>query len=146
MNLKNTAFSEEEPIRIVLIDVYALSRNSSRLLLDTLPGLRVVGEAGEHEEALALVTQLQPHMVIVGMRVKGSSGPETARQIANTYPQVKILFMTLFDEPEYIKTALASGAHGYVLKQEPAAELLKAIEGVMEGGGVYLSPGLKLNH
>ena len=53
-------------------------------------------------------------------------------------------FLTLFDDPEYIKSALASGAHGYVLKQEPAAEILKAISKVMQGEK-YLSPGLNLS-
>lgn len=133
----------QSAVRLLLVDVHAISRNSSRVLLNSLPGLAVVGETGEYAEALRLVTTLQPDMVLIGMRVQGSTGPETARQLSNLAPQARILFFTLFDDPEYIKSAMASGAHGYVLKQEPAAELLKAISKVMQGE-IYLSPGLKL--
>jgi DNA-binding NarL/FixJ family response regulator len=113
------------------------------VLLDSLLGLEVVGEAGEYQEALSMATTHQPDVILISMRVQGSTGPDTARQLANLAPQARILFFTLFDDPEYIKSAMDSGAHGYVLKQEPAAELLKAISKVMQGE-IYLSPGLKL--
>jgi DNA-binding NarL/FixJ family response regulator len=130
-------------IRLLLVDVHAISRKSSRILLDSLPGLSVVGEATEYQEALRLAVVLQPDIVLISMRVQGSSGPETARQILNLVPQARIVFLTLFDDPEYIQSALAAGAHAYVLKQEPAAEILTAITRVMQGE-TYLSPGLKL--
>jgi DNA-binding NarL/FixJ family response regulator len=139
----STPESDLRNVRLLLVDVHAISRKSSRVLLDSLPGLEVVGEAGEYQEALRLTTSEQPDVVLIGMRVQGSSGPDTARQLANLAPQARILFFTLFDDPEYIKSAMDSGAHGYVLKQEPAAELLKAIAKVMQGE-IYLSPGLKL--
>ena len=137
------SISDLPTVRLLLVDVHAISRKSSRVLLDSLPGLQVVGETGEYHEALKMVATEQPDVVLIGMRVQGSSGPDTARQLANLAPQARILFLTLFDDPEYIKSAMDSGAHGYVLKQEPAAELLKAIDSVMQGQ-IYLSPGLKL--
>jgi DNA-binding NarL/FixJ family response regulator len=136
---------EADVVRLLLVDVHAISRSSSRILLDSLPGLTVVGEASEHLEALRLAVVLQPDIVLISMRVQGSSGPETARQILNLVPQTRIVFLTLFDDPEYIQSALAAGAHGYVLKQEPAAEILTAIARVMQGEQ-YLSPGLKLSN
>ena len=139
----STSEPDLQRIRMLLVDVHAISRKSSRVLLDSLPGLEVVGETGEYQEALSMVVTLQPDVVLIGMRVQGSTGPGTARQLANLAPQARILFLTLFDDPEYIKSAMDSGAHGYVLKQEPAAELLKAISRVMQGE-IYLSPGLKL--
>ena len=134
---------EEGTIRLLLVDVHAISRNSSRTLFDSLPGLSVVGEAGEHLEALRLAVVLQPDIVLISMRVQGSTGPETARGILEQVPHTRVVFLTLFDDPEYIHSAMASGAHAYVLKQEPAAEILKAITKVMAGEH-YLSPGLKL--
>jgi len=135
--------NEEGTVRLLLVDVHAISRKSSRTLFESLPGLTVVGEAGEHLEALRLAIVLQPDIVLIGMRVQGSTGPQTARQILEQVPHTRVVFLTLFDDPEYIRSAMASGAHAYVLKQEPAAEILKAITKVMAGEN-YLSPGLKL--
>ncbi len=130
-------------VRLLLVDVHAISRKSSRMLLDSLPGLTVVGETSDHQEALKLAFELQPDIVLISMRVQGSTGPETARHILNMAPQARIIFLTLFDDPEYIKSAMAAGAHAYVLKQEPAAEILTAISKVM-AGETYMSPALKL--
>jgi DNA-binding NarL/FixJ family response regulator len=142
-NIESNLDANAKVIRLLLVDVHAISRKSSRILLDSLPGLSVVGETSDSQEALKLAFDLQPDIVLMSMRVQGSTGPETARQILNLTPQSKIVFLTLFDDAEYIKAALAAGAHGYVLKQEPAAEMLKAISKVM-AGETYLSPGLKL--
>ena len=136
---------EKDVVRLLLVDVHAISRSSSRGLLDSLPGLLVVGETSEHTEALGLVASLRPDVVLISMRVQGATGPETARQILKLCPQTRIVFLTLFDDPEHVKSALDAGAHGYVLKQEPAAEVLKAIAKVLHGEQ-YLSPGLQLRH
>lgn len=142
-NIESNLDANAKVVRLLLVDVHAISRKSSRILLDSLPGLSVVGETSDYQEALKLAFELQPDIVLMSMRVQGSTGPETARQVLNLTPQSKIVFLTLFDDAEYIKAALAAGAHGYVLKQEPAAEMLKAISKVM-AGETYLSPGLKL--
>lgn len=129
-------------VRLLLVDVHAISRESSRLLLDTIAEFEVVGETDEHNEALSLVTTQHPDVVIVSMRVKGSTGPDTARDILKHHPTVQVVFWTLFDDPEYIRAALAAGAHAYVLKQDPAEEIEIAIDRVLRGE-TYLSPSLK---
>lgn len=129
-------------IRLLLVDVHAISRESSRMLLDTITGLEVVGETDDHGEALDLTGTLKPDVVIVSMRVKRSTGPDTTRDILKRYPSVQVVFWTLFDDPEYIRAALAAGAHAYVLKQDPAEEIEIAIEKVLKGQ-TYLSPSLK---
>jgi DNA-binding NarL/FixJ family response regulator len=142
-NTESNLDTSAKVVRLLLVDVHAISRKSSRILLDSLPGLTVVGETSDSQEAFKLALELQPDIVLMSMRVQGSTGPETARQILNLAPQSRIIFLSLFDDAEYIKSAIAAGAHGYVLKQEPAAEMLKAISRVM-AGETYLSPGLKL--
>jgi DNA-binding NarL/FixJ family response regulator len=142
-NTESNLDTSAKVVRLLLVDVHAISRKSSRILLDSLPGLTVVGETSDSQEAFKLAFELQPDIVLMSMRVQGSTGPETARQILNLAPQSRIIFLSLFDDAEYIKSAIAAGAHGYVLKQEPAAEMLKAISRVM-AGETYLSPGLKL--
>jgi DNA-binding NarL/FixJ family response regulator len=131
----------QEPIRLLLVDIHAISRTSSRRLLDSFTTLSVVGETSDYLEALNMVTVLQPDIVLISMRVQGATGPDAARQILKIKPDTKVIFLTLFDDPEYVRSALDAGAHAYVLKQEPAAQVLEAIDRVMRGE-IYLSPGL----
>jgi two-component system response regulator DesR len=112
------------------------------MLLDTISDFEVVGETSEHDEAMRLLTELRPDVAIVSMRVQGSTGPDTAREILKLRPATRVVFWTLFDDPEYVRAALAAGAHAYVLKQDPAEEVEKAIAQVL-GGAIYLSPSLK---
>ena len=137
-----TLSQTHQPIRLLLVDVHAISRQSSRLLLDTISDFEVVGETSEHDEAMRLLAELKPDVAIVSMRVQGSTGPDTAREILKLRPATRVVFWTLFDDPEYVRAALAAGAHAYVLKQDPADEVEKAIEQVL-GGAIYLSPSLK---
>jgi DNA-binding NarL/FixJ family response regulator len=132
---------QQEAIRLLLVDIHAISRTSSRLLLDSFPTLSVVGETSDYLEALNMVSVLQPDVVIISMRVQGATGPEAAREILKRMPDTKLIFLTLFDDPEYVRSAMDAGAHAYVLKQEPAAQVLQAIDRVMRGE-MYLSPGL----
>ena len=131
----------QKPIRLLLVDIHAISRTSSRGLLDSFPTLSVVGETSDYLEALNMVTVLQPDIVLISMRVQGATGPDAARQILKIRPDTKVIFLTLFDDPEYVRSAMDAGAHAYVLKQEPAAQVLEAIDRVMRGE-LYLSPGL----
>jgi DNA-binding NarL/FixJ family response regulator len=131
----------QEPIRLLLVDIHAISRTSSRRLLDSFPTLSVVGETSDYLEALNMVTVLQPDIVLISMRVQGATGPDAARQFLKIKPDTKVIFLTLFDDPEYVRSAMDAGAHAYVLKQEPAAQVLEAIDRVMRGE-IYLSPGL----
>ena len=137
--------TEQPAVRLLLIDIHAISRRSSRLMLDALPGLLVVGETSGLAEALTLAASEKPDVVLLSNRVQGSSGPDTARTFAQRFPAIKILFLTLFDDAEYVQAALTAGAVGYVLKQEPAARVQDAIASVMRGER-YLSPGLHLEH
>jgi DNA-binding NarL/FixJ family response regulator len=103
--------------------------------------LSVVGETSDYLEALNMVTVLQPDIVLISMRVQGATGPDATRQFLKIKPDTKVIFLTLFDDPEYVRSAMDAGAHAYVLKQEPAAQVLEAIDRVMRGE-IYLSPGL----
>lgn len=129
------------PIRLLLVDVHAISRQSSRLLLDTFANFEVVGETSEYQEAMQLLTTLQPDVVIISMRVQGSTGPDTTRDILRKRPGTRVVFWTLFDDPEYVRAALAAGAHAYVLKHDPAEEVEIAITKVL-AGETYLAPSL----
>ena len=88
-----------------------------------------------------MVASLKPDVVIVSMRVKGSNGPDTVRDILKQRPNVRVVVWTLFDDPEYVRAALNAGAIAYVLKQDPAQEIEIAIEYALKGR-VYCSPSV----
>ena len=134
-----------EPTRLLLVDIHAISRTSSRLLLESFSTLHVLGETSDYLEAMNMVAVLQPDVVLISMRVQGATGPEAAKQILKIKPNTKVIFLTLFDDPEYVRSAMDAGAHAYVLKQEPAAQVLQDIDRVMRNE-IYLSPGLNRKH
>lgn len=130
------------PLKLLLVDAHDRSRRSSRVLLDTLPGLRVVGETGDHAEALTLLVQERPDMVIMSMRVRGGSGAATSRALLERQPALPILILTLFDSPEYVDAAFEAGARAYVLKQSTSQDLVAAIDSLMKGHS-YMGAGVK---
>jgi DNA-binding NarL/FixJ family response regulator len=138
-NIESEVIKSTEAIRLLLVDIHALSRTSSRQLLDSFPELNVVGETSDFLEAMALLDDLKPDIVLISMRVQGAT--EVARAILKRRPSTKVVVLTLFDDPEYVRSAMEAGAHAYVLKQEPAARILEAIDRVLRGE-IYLSPGL----
>ena len=130
------------PIRLLLVDAHDISRSSSRVLLDALPGLFVVGEAGDKQQALALANEHRPDIVLMSMRIRESSGSEMIRLLLQGFPGLRVVILTLFDSPEYVQAALDAGASAYVLKEAPSSDVLTAIERVM-AGSTFLSAGLK---
>lgn len=121
------------PARLMLVDAHDRSRRSSRILLDSLSGLQVVGETGEHQEALDLAERLRPDVVVISMRVRGGSGADTTRALRAQFPGLPVVVLTLFDSPEYVDAALEAGALAYVLKQAPSEDLVAAIAAARQG-------------
>lgn len=128
-------------IRVLLVDVHDISRHSFRHLLDTLGAFDVVGDTGDTIEALALAEQWLLDIVLMSVRVRGSSGIEMTRRFRSMPRAPKVVILTLYDSPEYIQETARAGASGYVLKEAPVDQLLEAIDSVLQGK-TYSSPGL----
>jgi len=128
-------------IRVVVADDQALVRGSFRLLVDTAPGLSVVGEAATGTEAVAAASQVRPDVVLMDIRMPDLDGIEATRQIAADpmTADVKVLILTTFDIDEYVFGALRAGASGFLLKDTRPAELLDAIR-VIAAGESLLAP------
>ena len=126
------------PIRLFLVDDHPLVRDGLRARLDPLPGLEIVGEAGSAAEALPSISALRPDLVLADVGMKGMSGIELASHLHAKQPEVRVLMLSMYDNPEYVQQALQAGARGYVLKDAPAAEIVAAIEAV-SAGGTFLS-------
>ena len=125
-------------IRLFLVDDHPLVRDGLRARLGPLPTLEIVGEAGSAAEALEAIPQARPDLVLADVGMKGMSGIELASLLQDRQPEVRVLMLSMYDNPEYVQQALQAGARGYVLKDAPAAEIVAAIEAVA-AGGTFLS-------
>jgi len=126
---------------IVLADDHALFRDSLRMLLETAGDLKVVGEACDGHEALALLGVVRSNMIILDISMPNLGGLETTRRIKGLHSEVKILILTAHNSPEYLQQAMAAGADGYLLKEYLDTDLFSAIEKIRQGG-IYISPQL----
>lgn len=127
--------------RILLADDHALVRAGIRALLEKLPDVAVVGEAADGREALALLPQLRPHLLLTDIGMQGLGGLALAAQAARDHLAVKVLILSMHANEEYVIQALKSGVAGYLLKDAVAAELGLALAAVARGE-VYLSPAI----
>ena len=120
-------------LSILLVDDHEVVRVGLRTLIERQEGLQVVGEAGTAREALGQVGRLNPDVVILDIRLPGSSGVEACREIKSQWPHVRVIILTSFPDDEVLFDAIAAGADGYVLKQVGSDELLNALQRVGRG-------------
>lgn len=132
-----------DPIRVLIADDEALVRGGFRVLIDTEPGMVVVGEAGDGATAVDLARQTRPHVVLMDIRMPGVDGLRATHQIAADpdLAGVHVLILTTFDHDEYVIEALGAGAAGFLIKNTEPRQLLHGIR-VVAGGEALLSPGL----
>ncbi|WP_341526709.1 response regulator transcription factor [Nostoc sp. UHCC 0302] len=128
-------------IKVLLVDDQSLIRQGLKALLELEPDLELVGEAENGEQAISLVAQLQPDVVLMDIRMPVMDGVAATREIQKHFPGTKILVLTTFDDDEYVTAALQNGAMGYLLKDTPSEELAVAIRAVHKGY-TQLGPGI----
>jgi len=130
-------------IRVLVADDQALVRGSFRLLVDTDPGLQVIGEAATGAEAVAITARDNPDVVLMDVRMPVMDGIEATRQItgAGQASGARVLILTTFDLDDYVYAALRAGASGFLLKDTPPADLLTAIR-VIAAGDALLAPAI----
>ena len=130
-------------IRVLVADDQALLRGSFKLLIDSAPGLTVVGEASDGVEAVALARRERPDVVLMDIRMSEMDGIEATRRICGTpeTADVRVLILTTFDLDEYVYAALRAGASGFLLKDTRPADLLAAVE-VVASGDALLAPSV----
>jgi DNA-binding NarL/FixJ family response regulator len=127
-----------KPVRVLLADDHTLVRAGIRALLEKLPGVAVVGEAGDGREVLSLVKLHRPDVVLMDISMPGLNGLEAASRMAAEFPDVKVIILSMHNNEEYVWRALKAGAAGYLLKKAATAELETALQRVVNGE-VYLS-------
>ncbi|MHA6626643.1 response regulator [Pseudonocardia sichuanensis] len=132
-----------EPVRVLIADDEALVRGGFRVLVDSEPGMLVVGEAADGATAVELARRTRPDVVLMDVRMPGVDGLGATRQIAADpdLAGVHVLILTTFDHDEYVIEALGAGAAGFLVKNTEPGQLLHGIR-VVAGGESLLSPGL----
>jgi DNA-binding NarL/FixJ family response regulator len=131
------------PYYIVLAEDHLMVREGIKKILSERADLKVVGEAGNGIELLNLLSLMEqrPHLIIADASMPHLSGIEVIRTIKASFPDVKVMILTMHKEKEYFCQAITEGAEGYLLKDEASTELFSAIESLREGK-TYVSPAL----
>ncbi len=125
--------SPEKPIRVVLVDDHAVVRKGMRALLDREPGIEVVGEAENGDQAIHAADRLRPDVILMDLEMPGLGGIEATRQIAARYSEMRIVVLTSHAAEEDVFPALKAGALGYLLKHSAPEEVLQAIRQASRG-------------
>jgi two-component system, NarL family, response regulator NreC len=128
-------------IRVLIADDHTIFREGVRALLESAPGIEVVGEAADGRDAIDRSGRLRPDIVLMDIQMPGLGGLEAALEIRRAQPEVKIVVLTQFEDREYIRRFLKAGVSGYVLKKAAGSDLIAAIRAAARGG-LALDPGI----
>lgn len=129
------------PLKILLVDNHTLVRAGIRALLEQIPNVLVVGEAGDGREALKLVEQYRPHLVFMDITMPVMNGLEATVRVVKEFPGTRVVMLSVHTDEEYVLQALRAGAAGYLLKDAGRVELEIAVAAVARGE-TYLSPAV----
>ena len=127
----------EKKITVLLVDDHGLVRRGFRRMLEDEPGMQVVGEAADGEQAIKLAKELRPRVIVMDCALPGMNGLEATRQILEDLPDTAILMLSMHSESTWVRQAIDAGAKGYVLKNALDMELGEAIRKVAAGETIF---------
>ena len=128
---------KEAVIGVFLVDDHQLVRQGLRTILRGAPGIKVVGEASSGEEALALVKEIKPDVILMDIRMDGTDGFKSLKQIKKVCPDTAFIMLTVYDSELYAAEAIRTGASGYITKDCTRELLINGIRVVSQGGTVW---------
>lgn len=129
------------PLRVFIVDDHELVRDGLRLRLEAMPGFELAGAAASAAEALECIDAARPDLLLSDIGMKDMSGIELVARVRERWPALRVLMLSMHESPESVQQALQAGAHGYLLKTTPAAEIEAALRAVSAGGS-FLSAAL----
>ncbi|WP_163551516.1 response regulator transcription factor [Candidatus Frankia alpina] len=124
-------------VRVVVVDDHRIVLEGLTVLLDSVDGIDVVGEATSGEEAVERVAALHPDVVLMDIEMPGIGGVEATRRISRDHPDVAVVMLTMYGEDEFVFAALRAGAHGYLLKGAQQEDVVRTIGAVARGDAVF---------
>jgi DNA-binding NarL/FixJ family response regulator len=125
------------PIQVVLADDHDLVRSGIKALLATVEGVRVIAEARNGNELLALLDSVKPDVVMTDISMPGMDGITAIAEIHSRHPDVRVIVLSMYDTVDFVKRAVANGACGYLMKDAPPFELEQALRSVMATGSYF---------
>jgi DNA-binding NarL/FixJ family response regulator len=128
-------------IRVLICDDQEVVCEGLQAILQSAPGIEVVGIAQDGAQAIELIRRTPPDVVLMDLKMPGMNGVAATRAIRSEFDAVRVLVLTTYDDDEWVLDAIRAGAHGYLLKDTPRAELLRAIEGTAQGKS-HLDPAV----
>lgn len=120
-------------ITVMIVDDHAMVRKGLRMLLESQTDIQIVGEAGTVQEAIEVGARVKPQIVTLDLSMPGPSGVASVERLRAAIPNVRIIVVTMHDDPAYVRSAIAMGASGYVNKSAADTELIAAIRAVSRG-------------
>jgi DNA-binding NarL/FixJ family response regulator len=127
--------------RILIADDHALVRRGFRLILSQYEEFEVVGEAGSGPEAIRLIPELNPHILVLDVAMPGMNGVEVTQYVSRNFPGIRVLILSMHQDAIYVRETLRAGARGYLLKDAVDTELIAAIR-ALAANNSYISPGV----
>ncbi|NEA97557.1 response regulator transcription factor [Streptomyces sp. SID13726] len=137
-----TEGAETKPARVVVADDQTVVREGIVMLLGLLSGIEVVGAAGDGEEAVRLVAELAPDVVLMDLRMPRCDGVEATRRIRTEHPGTQVVVLTTYADDDSLFPALKAGARGYLTKDAGGDEIVRAVQSVLSGDA-GLAPGIQ---
>lgn len=120
-------------IDVIIVDDQGIVRDGLKMLLSLNEEIRIIGEATNGEELIALLERMTPNVILMDIRMPVMNGIEATKAVKEKYPNVKVIILTTFNEDEYIFNGLKNGADGFILKDSDLKEIIKAIKAAHEG-------------
>jgi len=128
-------------IRVLICDDQAIACEGLQAILSTAPDIEVVGVAHDGAQAVDMIPETRPDLVLMDLKMPVMNGIQATRQIRERYPQVRVLVLTTYDDDEWVFDAIRGGAAGYLLKDTPREKLIEAIRDTVEGK-VHVDPAV----
>ncbi len=138
-NTNETQDGSITQISVVLADDHPLVQDGIKTRFEDIEDIKVIGVAATGQELLDIASQLKPDVIITDISMPNINGLEATRLLSQVHPDIKVLILTMHDNKEYIQNAIDSGAKGYILKDQPAVEMIEAVRTIHQGGTHFCS-------
>jgi DNA-binding NarL/FixJ family response regulator len=129
--------SPASPCRVLVVDDHHLFNDGIKLLLGELPEFKVCGQVYRESDVLPAIQAHQPHLILLDVNLKGNNGIDLGKKIIQEFPSVRIVMLTMYNQPKLLEETRKAGIHGYILKDNTTQDLLRGLRTVMLGNTYY---------